>query len=83
MSEKNLEFSWNAQDIFEGKTKFALLVLNTEIIDENRLITLWNKACFRITVDGGTNRWHRIITKNQQCWKPNQRYFLKTPNFEY
>jgi thiamine pyrophosphokinase len=41
-----------------------LLVLNTKVIDECRLIKLWNNALVRVAVDGGTNRWHEIVTKH-------------------
>ena len=40
------------------------MVLNTKIIDENQLIKLWNRANFKVTVDGGTNRWFEIVKKN-------------------
>ncbi len=60
-----MTFRWQPQDLFEAAadTEFVLVVLNTKILDEDRLIRLWNKAKFRVTVDGGTNRWHQIVQK--------------------
>lgn len=55
--------------------KYALLVLNTQIINEKHLVNLWNNATFRITVDGGTNHWFKIannIEKNCQITKTTQ-----------
>lgn len=58
------EYFWEPQQLFDAETEFVLIVLNTKILDELRLIQLWNKAKFRVTVDGGTNRWHQIVLKH-------------------
>ena len=55
--------------------KYALLVLNTQILNEKHLVNLWNNATYKITVDGGTNRWYKIannIEKNCQITKTSQ-----------
>ena len=42
---------------------YVLIVLNTKVLDQKKLIKLWNQAQFRVTVDGGTNQWHEIVSK--------------------
>ena len=65
-------FEWYSSDLYEGKGDFILIVLNTKVLNEARLIRLWNKAKFRVTVDGGTNRWHQIISRNRgEILNPN------------
>ncbi len=44
--------------------KNFLLVLNSKIVDESRLVKLWSKASYKVTVDGGTNRWHDLKNKD-------------------
>ena len=36
------------------------MVLNSQILNEKHLVNLWNNATYKITVDGGTNRWYKI-----------------------
>ena len=36
------------------------MILNTQILNEKHLLNLWNNANYKITVDGGTNRWYKI-----------------------
>ena len=46
--------------------------MNTQILNEEHLVNLWNNATYKITVDGGTNRWYKIandIEKNCQITK--------------
>ena len=38
--------------------------MNTQILNEEHLVNLWNNATYKITVDGGTNRWYKIANKN-------------------
>ena len=49
-----------------------MVILNTKILNESRLVHLWNQAKYRVTVDGGTNRWYQIVLKNKdQIVRPN------------
>ena len=36
------------------------MILNSQILNEKHLVNLWNSATYKITVDGGTNRWYKI-----------------------
>ena len=57
-------FSWEPKELFEGQNDdYVFLILNTKILDELKVIKLWNNAKFKVTVDGGTNRWHKIAQK--------------------
>ena len=59
--------TWCPQEIFEGEIEnFVLVILNTKILSENKVIDLWNKAKFKVTVDGGTNRWYKIASENSE-----------------
>ena len=59
------DYSWHPKELFDANSDYTLVVLNTKIIDQARLVRLWNKAKFRVTVDGGTNRWHEIVATSQ------------------
>ena len=41
--------------------KFALCLLNQPVVEWSPLIQIWNKSCFRVTVDGGTSIWAEIV----------------------
>ena len=57
-------YSWKPKELFEGQTEdYIFLILNTKILDELKVVHLWNNAKIRVTVDGGTNRWHMIAQK--------------------
>ena len=43
-------------------SRFALLILNTEIEDGSKAWELWERASFRVLVDGGANRLHKLAT---------------------
>ncbi|XP_065337603.1 thiamin pyrophosphokinase 1 [Cloeon dipterum] len=53
---------WKIEDFINenpsSSMNYALLVLNQPIISKPSLVTsLWNNACLRVTVDGGSDRW--------------------------
>lgn len=59
------EYFWNPHETYEGnKPEYVLVILNTKIIDESRLVDVWNKARFKVTVDGGSNQWFQIVAKH-------------------
>jgi len=45
-----------------SEKRFALLILNTEIEDGPKAGELWERASFRVLVDGGANRLHNLAT---------------------
>lgn len=43
----------------------AVIVLNTDVQNPPKLVRrLWNESWLRVTVDGGTNKWHSFIKQN-------------------
>ena len=63
-------FSWHPKELFDGQNDdYVFVILNTKILDELKVIKLWNNAKFKVTVDGGTNRWHKIVQKYQNLIK--------------
>ncbi|XP_075230741.1 thiamine pyrophosphokinase 1-like isoform X2 [Lycorma delicatula] len=47
----------NGNDFSFGN--FALVILNTQIkLNVDQMVTFWNKAAVRVTVDGGTDHWY-------------------------
>ncbi|XP_026811789.1 thiamin pyrophosphokinase 1-like isoform X1 [Rhopalosiphum maidis] len=43
----------------------AVVVLNTSIENPPKLVRhLWNNSWLRVTVDGGTNKWHSFVKQN-------------------
>ena len=58
------EYSCTPKEIFDGQdSDYVFVILNTKILDKHKVINLWNNAQFRVTVDGGTNRWYEIVQK--------------------
>ncbi|XP_050539397.1 thiamin pyrophosphokinase 1 [Daktulosphaira vitifoliae] len=48
----------------------AVVVLNTKITNPPSIVQhLWNKCKLRVTVDGGTNRWHQFAIDNHLEYK--------------
>ncbi|KAL5245503.1 hypothetical protein ACI65C_012913 [Semiaphis heraclei] len=55
---------WPALEDFR-LTDTAVIVLNTSIENPPKLVRhLWNKSWLRVTVDGGTNKWHNFVKQN-------------------
>lgn len=55
-------FHWHPKKIWSRThSKYAVVVLHTDIHDPDRLIDLWNRANFRILVDGAANTWFQLI----------------------
>ena len=38
-----------------------MIILNTQIINTERLIQLWNRATLRVLVDGAANNWKQLV----------------------
>ena len=58
------EYSWTPKELFDGHdSDYVFVILNSKILDKHKVINLWNNAKFRVTVDGGTNRWYEIVEK--------------------
>ena len=54
-------FTWFPRRIWSNTdVKYALVILNSDISNQDRLIKLWNRASFRVLVDGGANHWYRL-----------------------
>ena len=43
-----------------------MVILNTNFTNQDRLIRLWNRANFRILVDGGANNWFKLAEDRKQ-----------------
>eukprot|EP00091_Calanus_sinicus_P015557 TRINITY_DN33930_c0_g1_i1.p1 TRINITY_DN33930_c0_g1~~TRINITY_DN33930_c0_g1_i1.p1 ORF type:complete len:123 (+),score=52.48 TRINITY_DN33930_c0_g1_i1:27-371(+) len=41
--------------------QYALCVLNQPVANPTLLVNIWNKAQYRVTVDGGTSIWSNIV----------------------
>ena len=41
--------------------RYAVILLNPEISNKDRLIKLWNRATFRVLVDGAANNWFTLV----------------------
>ena len=48
------------------------MILNTQILNEKHLLNLWNNASYKITVDGGTNRWYKIANNYENIPETTQ-----------
>lgn len=44
-----------------SSSPFVLVILNQEVENQSLVVDLWNRAHYRVTVDGGTNVWHKVI----------------------
>ena len=55
-----METEWCPHKVLhEGKYAFCLL--NQPVLSPSKLISVWNNAKFRVTVDGGTSIWAKIV----------------------
>ena len=52
--------SWTPFD-FLRSGNYALCILNQPVVNTSLLVSLWNKAQYRVTVDGGTSIWSNIV----------------------
>ena len=51
-------FTWFPRSIWcNPELKYAFVILNSDISNQDRIIKLWNHASFRVLVDGGANNW--------------------------
>ena len=51
-------FTWLPRRIWShSDLNYVLVILNSDISNQDRLIKLWNRASFRVLVDGGANNW--------------------------
>ncbi|XP_014288098.1 thiamin pyrophosphokinase 1 isoform X2 [Halyomorpha halys] len=57
---------FGGRDDHELKFKsYGILILNRPItISPEKMIKLWNEACWRITIDGGTDRWFEFVNQH-------------------
>ena len=54
-------YTWYPRKLWSpNPSKYALVVLNTNISNQDRLIQLWNHASFRVLVDGAANNWFKL-----------------------
>ena len=60
-------FKWFPRSIWsKSDLKYALVILNSDISNQDRVINLWNKASFRVLVDGGANNWFDLTQNRKQ-----------------
>lgn len=64
------EWNWSPldqTDVFKFHLgKYALLILNRPILlPPQAMKAIWNNACFRVTVDGGTKVWLNYVMENR------------------
>ncbi|XP_045765458.1 thiamin pyrophosphokinase 1 isoform X2 [Maniola jurtina] len=70
-------WKWNVNDIFEYHSKYAVVVLNRTISQNEEVIKkVWNNASLRITVDGGTVHWDRFVNSLSE----NDQTIMKIPD---
>merc|ERR1712126_480783 len=69
-----MDTEWCPHKILQ-EGKFALCVLNQPVLSSSKLISVWNKAKFRVTVDGGTSIWAKIVNN-----APDQEVFKEVPD---
>ncbi|XP_062610904.1 thiamin pyrophosphokinase 1-like, partial [Saccostrea cucullata] len=65
---------WNPLDCFQDKseTRIALLLLNQpNPYNKSFLTALWNKALFRVAVDGGCNHLYNTFRDNAHAFLPD------------
>lgn len=56
----------------DSTEQFSLVILNQPIlIKKEVMVHLWNKAAYRITVDGGTDRWLEWLERSGVCGVTN------------
>lgn len=52
-------------------THTVFLLLNQRVEDQRLVVDLWNRAQYRVTVDGGTSVWHSIINNvDKEVFQP-------------
>ncbi|XP_069674851.1 thiamine pyrophosphokinase 1 isoform X1 [Periplaneta americana] len=65
MNSTTAVHQWNPLDILDvehSSFRYGLLILNQPInVPRDLMLSLWNKATMRVTVDGGTNRWFHFL----------------------
>ena len=60
-------FTWHPRKFLShNHSKYGLVVLNTEILNQDRFIMLWNQASFRILVDGAANVWFKLAQEKKE-----------------
>ena len=55
---------WDPSKILQSGS-YALCLLNQPVQSPSTLIKMWNKARFRVTVDGGTSIWTEIVNNTE------------------
>jgi len=60
---REMETTWNPFSVLDDG-KYIVCVLNQPVLSPTKLITLWRKAQYRATVDGGTSLWLEIVNNS-------------------
>ena len=64
-------FFWYPRRIWsKNYRKYGLVILNTDIINQDRIVDLWNRASFRVIVDGAANNWFNLVKERNDIIKP-------------
>ena len=56
---------WSPNSIIKSG-QYVLCVLNQPVMSPSKLISLWNRAQYRVTVDGGTSVWTHIVNNTNE-----------------
>jgi len=70
----NMDREWCPHKVLQ-EGKYALCLLNQPVLSSSKLISVWNKAKFRVTVDGGTSIWAKIVNN-----APDQEVVREVPD---
>ena len=57
--ENRRDYRWDLGSLKTSDN--ALVILNQPFDSDRRIVDLWNKAKFRVTVDGGSNQWFDLV----------------------
>lgn len=63
---------WHPLNLLTRSSKYGIIILNQPLaFKEDQVVTLWNRAAIRATVDGGTNEWYKFsLTMENQLNNP-------------
>lgn len=68
---KPANFTWYPTRIWSSNhTNYCLIILNNEIINQERVVDLWNRASFRVLVDGAANSWFDLFRERKDISNP-------------
>ena len=64
-------YNWFPKHIWsKNYNKYGLVILNSDIVNQDRVLDLWNRASFRVLVDGAANSWYNIVKTRTDIINP-------------